>query len=156
MYGVKGLRKEALNNLDRNGSILLSESNVDANIDDDIMDPVMAIPTISHPFGFLSKEIVSLSRSYHTTSIDFLIRTVTKVPTHYPCDSALNIQSDTLYDLAMLLYEFKLVSTGKEPMCDVYVESQLVPGKGIDDLIRKDSNYLIPLLSVVSALTKLR
>ncbi|GJU00661.1 hypothetical protein Tco_1110999 [Tanacetum coccineum] len=41
-----------------------------ADIEDDIMDPVMQCTTLSQPFKFLSKELVSFVMEIHTTSID--------------------------------------------------------------------------------------
>ncbi|GKD01717.1 hypothetical protein Tco_1171991 [Tanacetum coccineum] len=44
--------------------------------------------TLPSHSGFSQKKLVSFVTEIHTTSIDFLIPTVNKSPTHYPCDSA--------------------------------------------------------------------
>ncbi|GJS94397.1 hypothetical protein Tco_0801365 [Tanacetum coccineum] len=59
-----------------------------ADIEDDIMDPVMQCTTLPSHSGFSQKKLVSFVTEIHTTSIDFLTPTVNKSPTHYPCDSA--------------------------------------------------------------------
>ncbi|GJT05076.1 hypothetical protein Tco_0839538 [Tanacetum coccineum] len=71
-----------------------------ADIEDDIMDPVMQCTTLPSHSGFSQKKLVSVVTEIHTTSIDFLRRVminmgigdssqaVNKSPTHYPCDSA--------------------------------------------------------------------
>ncbi|GJS60144.1 hypothetical protein Tco_0654928 [Tanacetum coccineum] len=63
-----------------------------ADIEDDIMDPVMQCTTLPSHSGFSQKKLVSFVMEIHTTSIDFLTpsysQDVDKSPTHYPCDSA--------------------------------------------------------------------
>ncbi|GJT80572.1 hypothetical protein Tco_1054914 [Tanacetum coccineum] len=63
-----------------------------ADIEDDIMDPVMQCTTLPSHSGFSQKKLVSFVTEIHTTSIDFLTpsysQAVNKSPTHYPCDSA--------------------------------------------------------------------
>ncbi|GJS10991.1 hypothetical protein Tco_0367787 [Tanacetum coccineum] len=59
-----------------------------ADIEDDIMDPVMQCTTLPSHSGFSQKKLVSFVTEIHTTSIDFLTPIVNKSPTHYPYDSA--------------------------------------------------------------------
>ncbi|GJS19278.1 hypothetical protein Tco_0447910 [Tanacetum coccineum] len=63
-----------------------------ADIEDDIMDPVMQCTTLPSHSSFSQKKLVSFVTEIHTTSIDSLIpsysQAVNKSPTHYPCDSA--------------------------------------------------------------------
>ncbi|GJU54438.1 reverse transcriptase domain-containing protein [Tanacetum coccineum] len=59
-----------------------------ADIEDDIMDPVMQCTTLPSHSSFSQKKLVSFVTEIHTTSIDFLTLTVNKSPMYYPCDSA--------------------------------------------------------------------
>ncbi|GJR78460.1 hypothetical protein Tco_0149245, partial [Tanacetum coccineum] len=59
-----------------------------ADIEDDIMDPVMQCTTLPGHSGSSQQKLVLFVTEIHTTSIDFLTPTVNKSPTHYPCDFA--------------------------------------------------------------------
>ncbi|GJS14660.1 hypothetical protein Tco_0409132 [Tanacetum coccineum] len=63
-----------------------------ADIEDDIMDPVMQCTTLPSHLSFSQKKLVSFVTEIHSTTIDFLTpsysQAVNKSPTHYPCDSA--------------------------------------------------------------------
>ncbi|GJT55362.1 putative reverse transcriptase domain-containing protein [Tanacetum coccineum] len=63
-----------------------------ADIEDDIMDPVMQCTTLPSHSSFSQKKLVSFVTEIHSTTIDFLTpsysQAVDKSPTHYPCDSA--------------------------------------------------------------------
>ncbi|GJR44068.1 hypothetical protein Tco_1312171 [Tanacetum coccineum] len=63
-----------------------------ADIEDDIMDPVMQCTTLPSHSSFSQKKLVSFVTEIHSTTIDFLTlsysQAVNKSPTHYPCDSA--------------------------------------------------------------------
>ncbi|GJT19644.1 hypothetical protein Tco_0878350 [Tanacetum coccineum] len=63
-----------------------------ADIEDDIMDPVMQCTTLPSHSSFSQKKLVSFVTEIHSTTIDFLTliysQAVNKSTTHYPCDSA--------------------------------------------------------------------
>ncbi|GJY24162.1 hypothetical protein Tco_0397820 [Tanacetum coccineum] len=59
-----------------------------ADIEDDIMDPMMQCTTLPSHSGFSQKKLVSFVTEIHTTSISFLTPIVDNSPTHYPYDSA--------------------------------------------------------------------
>ncbi|GJV19119.1 hypothetical protein Tco_1368139 [Tanacetum coccineum] len=63
-----------------------------ADIEDDIIDPVMQCTTLPSHSGFSQKKLVSFVTEIHSTTIDFLTpissQAVNKSPMHYPCDSA--------------------------------------------------------------------
>ncbi|GKB33151.1 hypothetical protein Tco_0872552 [Tanacetum coccineum] len=57
-----------------------------ADIEDDIMDPVMQCTTLPSHSSFSQKKLVSFVTEIHSTTIDFLTPNVNKSRTHYPCD----------------------------------------------------------------------
>ncbi|GJR79036.1 hypothetical protein Tco_0149821 [Tanacetum coccineum] len=70
-----------------------------ADIENDIMDPVMQCTTLPSHSGFSQQKLVSFVTEIHTLSIDISLRdcsqAVIKSPTQYHCDICQNIQSDT-------------------------------------------------------------
>ncbi|GJX15351.1 hypothetical protein Tco_0216183 [Tanacetum coccineum] len=98
MYRIKGLKKETLpHNLRQNRvtTLCCQITMLIADIEDDIMDPVMQCTTLpSHSGGSLLQPPITKNQNALIDS-----QAVNKSPTHYPCDSA-RTSSDT-YVLTM-------------------------------------------------------
>ncbi|GJT87123.1 hypothetical protein Tco_1068840 [Tanacetum coccineum] len=61
-----------------------------ADIEDDIMDPVMQCTTLSQPFGFLLKETCLIVTRYTRPSNDFSLRDTSRLR----CDASIQLKSD--------------------------------------------------------------